>query len=167
MLRDRPVRHYMTSQVVTFSPDDNVREAMRTMLTRDVDAAPVVDAEGKVLGMLSTADLIVQESTLHLPTVISLLGATITFPWEKDRFEEDLEKSLGSRVEEVMAENPITIAPHSSIEAAATSMHEHNVSRLPVVDEGGVLVGILARGDVVRAIVADMDESSGRGDQVT
>ncbi len=84
----------MTSEVVTFSPDDNVREAMRTMLTRDVDAAPVVDAEGKVLGMLSTADLIVQESTLHLPTVISLLGATITFPWEKDRFEEDLETKV-------------------------------------------------------------------------
>lgn len=164
MLRDRPVRHYMTSEVVSFSPDENVRDAMRTMLTRDVDAAPVLDPDGKVVGILSTADLIVQESSLHLPTVISILGATITLPWERERFEEDLEKSLGSHVSEVMAHDPITIAPHASIEAAATSMHENRVSRLPVVDEDGVLVGILARGDVVRAIVADLDESDGRGD---
>jgi CBS domain-containing protein len=147
----------MTTDVVTFAPGDNVRDAMRRMLVRDVDAAPVVDEGRRVVGVVSTADLIVQESTLHLPAVISILGATFTLPWEQDRFEEDLEKALGARVEEVMAHDPVTVAPHASLERAATLMHEHRVSRLPVVDDEGVLVGILARGDIVRAIVADQD----------
>lgn len=161
MLRDRPVRNYMTTEVVSLTPEENVRDAMRTMIRRDVDAAPVVDPDRKVVGIISTADLIVQESTLHLPTVISILGATITLPWERDRFDDDVEKSLGSDVAHVMEEHPVTIAPHASIEHAATLMHEHRVSRLPVVDDEGVLVGILARGDVVRAIVADLDEADG------
>lgn len=161
MLRERPVRQLMTTDVVTFGPQDNVRDAMREMLVRDVDAAPVVDADRRVVGVISTADLIVQESTLHLPAVIAILGATITLPWEQDRFEEDLEKALGARVEEVMAHHPITVAPHASLETAATLMHEHGVSRLPVVDDDGVLVGLLARGDIVRAIVADQDGPAG------
>jgi CBS domain-containing protein len=142
----------MVTDVLTFSPDEKVSEAMPRLVEREVDAGPVVDAQGKVVGMLSASDLIVRESKLHLPTVITLLGATIEWPSEKKKFDEDLEKKLGATVEEVMDDEPVTIGEGDTIETAATSMHEHDVSRLPVVRDGQ-LVGIIARGDILRAIV--------------
>lgn len=164
MLRDQPVHELMSTDVLSFSPEDNVRQAMRALLVRGFDAGPVLDDEGRVLGVLSTGDLIVQESSLHLPAVISILGATIPLPRSQERFEEDLDKALGATVGEVMADEAVTCGPDATVEEATTLMHDRNVSRLPVVDGDGRLVGLLARGDVVRAIVEDLDRPQGSGD---
>jgi CBS domain-containing protein len=94
----------------------------------------------------------VQQSNLHLPTVITILGATIEWPSSKRHFDEDVEKALGSTVGEVMNDDPVTCGPDDTIETAASLMHEHNLSRLPVVSDGA-LVGLIARGDILRAIV--------------
>lgn len=165
MLREVPVREVMSTEVLTFAPGDNVTDAMRALLVRDVDAAPVVDADGSIVGLLSTADLIVEEARVHLPTVITLLGAYIELPSSKKKFDKDVEKALGSTVGEVMGDAAPTIAPDDTVEYAATIMHEEGADRLPVVDADGALVGIVARGDIVRAIVADMDAAaSGAGE---
>ena len=112
------------------------------------------DADGAVVGMLSTADLIVQESRLHFPTVISLLGATLELPSAKRHFDDDLRRVLGSTVREVMQADPITIGVDDTVEEAATLLHDHDVSRLPVVGDGG-LVGIVGRVDILRGILRD------------
>lgn len=153
MPRNTLVSEVMTSDVVTFGPDDNVQEAMQTMVERSVDGAPVVGPDGVVVGMLSTGDLIVQESSLHFPTVISLLGATLELPSSQRRFDEDIQKALGSKVRDVMHGGPYTVPPDENLERAATLMHDHDVSRLPVVDGDGRLVGIVARVDILRAII--------------
>ncbi|MEZ5179334.1 MAG: CBS domain-containing protein [Acidimicrobiales bacterium] len=147
----------MTTDVLTFGPDDNVAEAMQVLVERGIDGAPVVDADGAVVGMLSTADLIVQESRLHFPTVISLLGATLELPSAKRHFDDDLRRVLGSTVREVMQADPITIGVDDTVEEAATLLHDHDVSRLPVVGDAG-LVGIVARVDILRGILRDDDE---------
>ena len=157
MLRELPVREVMTGDVLTFAPGDNVMDAMRTMLVRDVDGAPVVDADGTIVGLLSTADLIVEEARVHLPTVITLLGAYIELPSSKRKFDHDMEKALGSTVGEVMGEPAPTLAPDDTVELAATIMHEEGADRLPVLDASGAIVGIVARGDIVRAIVREQD----------
>ena len=157
MLRELPVREVMSVDVLTFAPGDNVMDAMRTMLVRDVDGAPVVDADGTIVGLLSTADLIVEEARVHLPTVITLLGAYIELPSSKKKFDHDVEKALGSTVGEVMGEPAPTLAPDDTVEHAATIMHEQGADRLPVVDASGALIGIVARGDIVRAIVREQD----------
>src|SRR5690606_5183176 len=137
----------MTTEVVTFRPDDDVRSAMERLVERGIDGAPVVDEAGAVLGVLSTGDLIVRESKLHFPTVISVLGASIEL---KSRdFDEDLEKALGANVGDVMNRPPITCPADATLQDAATLMHDAHVSLLPVVD-GDRLVGIVSRGDVLR-----------------
>ena len=153
MPRENPVSTVMTTEVVTLSPGDNAYEAMEKMVAAGVDGAPVVDTDGSVVGILSTGDLIVQESRLHFPTVVSILGATIELPGEKRHFEEDLRKALGSTVADVMQHDPITIDAADSVEEAATLMHEHDISRLPVISDSG-LVGIVARVDILRAIIS-------------
>lgn len=155
MPRSLPVRDLMTTDVLSFGPDEEVRAAMQALVERDVDAAPVVDEAGVVVGLISTGDLIVAEGKVHVPTVITLLGASFELPGERKRFEEDLRKSLGGQVADLMTREPHTIGPDASLEDAATVMHANDVSRLPVVDGDGRLVGLLSRGDVIRSMIAD------------
>jgi CBS domain-containing protein len=131
-----------------------VQDASDRLVSRRVDGAPVVDADGRVVGMLSTDDLIVQETSLHYPTVISLFGAYLELPSSHRRFEEDLRKAVGAKVGDVMARNPVTCGPDDPLERVATLMHEHSVSRVPVT-EAGRLVGIVARGDILRAVMGE------------
>ena len=160
MLRDRPVSDLMTTDVLWFAPGDEVHGAMRAMIVRDVDGAPVLDADGAIVGMLSTADLIVEEARVHLPTVITLLGAYLELPSSKRRLDADMEKALGSTVGEVMGGPTPSIAPDDTVELAASIMHEQEIDRLNVLDGDGALVGIIARKDIVRAIVDEWDTDS-------
>jgi len=160
MLRELPVSELMTTEVLAFSPADDVRDAMRALLRRDVDGAPVID-DGEVVGMLSTSDLIVEEARLHLPTVITLLGAYLELPSSKKRFDAEMEKALGSTVGEVMTSGARTIGPDATVEEAATIMHSEGVDRIVVVDDSGSLIGIIARGDIVREIVREFDSVDG------
>lgn len=154
MSRQSPVSEVMTTDVLTFSPDENVAHAMEVLVDRGIDGAPVVGADGGVVGMLSTGDLIVQESRLHFPTVISILGATLELPGAKKQFDDDLRRTLGSTVGQVMQADPVTIGADDTVEEAATLLHEHDISRLPVVADTG-LVGIVSRVDILRAILRD------------
>ncbi len=153
MPRTTLVRSVMTTDVVTFSVDETIQDASRRLVEREVDGGPVVDADGSVLGMLTTDDLLVQETRLHYPTVISLFGAYLELPSSHRRFEEDLRRAVGATVGDVMHAEPVTCGPDDNLERAATLLHEEGVSRLPVVEDGR-LVGILARGDVLRAVMA-------------
>jgi CBS domain-containing protein len=150
MDRSSPVRDLMSTAVVSFSAEDNVEAAMRTLIDEGLSSAPVLDADGKVVGVLSDADLIVQESKLHFPTLLSVLGASIEIGHK--RFEEDLQKALGSTVGEVMSDEPVVCAEDDTVEQAATLMHDHDVAQLPVVRDGK-LVGVISRTDVLRAIL--------------
>ncbi|CAA9232844.1 MAG: Inosine-5'-monophosphate dehydrogenase [uncultured Acidimicrobiales bacterium] len=153
MPREMLVREVMTTDVVTFTPEETVEVATRRLLDRDVDGAPVVDAEGRVIGMLGSDDLLVQETQLHYPTVFSLFGAYLELPSSHRRFEAELRRAVAAVVSDVMTRDPVTCGPDDTLERAATLMHEHGVSRLPVL-EGSRLAGIVARGDLLRALIA-------------
>ncbi len=154
MSRETSVSQVMTADVVTFKPTDQVTDAMQRLVDRGISGAPVVDDAGTVVGMLTTSDLIVQESRLHVPTVLSILGATIELPSAKRQFEEDLRKALGSTVGDVMQSDPVCIDVTDTVEEAATLLHSHDISRLPVVSDDG-LVGIVTRADIVKFMIRD------------
>jgi len=113
----------------------------------------VVDDSGEVVGMLSTGDLIVEEARVHFPTVVNFFGVNVTWPFDHKELDDTMSKALGASVGEVMTAEPLTIDIDASVEEAATVMHDQNVSRLPVLDADGRLAGIVARGDIVKAIV--------------
>jgi CBS domain-containing protein len=159
MLRELPVRDVMTTEVLSFHSDENVSEAMTALVDRGVDAGPVLDATGLVVGMLSTGDLVVEEARVHFPTVVNFLGVNVTMPFNHDELDDSVRKALGASVGDVMTTKVVTVSPDASVEDAATLMHDRKVSRLPVVDDQGDLVGILSRGDIVRAIVTGRDDS--------
>ena len=152
MPRETLVRDVMTTKVLTFKPEDKVQEAAETMAERSIGGAPVVDDNGEVVGMLRDDDLIVSDVRLHMPTVISVLGAYLELPSSASRFDKEVRKAVGATVGEVMSENPETCGEDETVEQVATVLHEHNLSRLPVVRDAK-LVGIVSRGDILREIV--------------
>ena len=147
------VRQVMTTDALTFRPSDSVESAARALAERRLGGAPVIDDDGMVLGLLEDDDLIVQDTRLHFPTVISVFGAYLELPSSVERFESDLRKAVGATVADVMDADAPTCRPDDTLESVATVLHERNASRLPVVDDDGRLIGIVSRGDLVRAIV--------------
>jgi CBS domain-containing protein len=153
MPRNTLVRQVMTTDVLTFGPQDTIETAARALLERKLGGAPVVDAGGVVVGLIEDDDLIVQDTRLHMPTVISVFGAYLELPSSLRHFEADLRKAVGATVADVMDGDAPVCRPDDTLETVATSLHERNGSRMAVVDDDGRLVGIVSRGDLVRAIV--------------
>ena len=144
-----PVREVMTRDVVTLRPAQPVAEAADVLAGKQIGAAPVVEADGKLVGLLRDEDLIVSEARLHVPTVISFLGADLVLPSSLHRFEHELKKAAGSSVGDVMITDFAVAKPDDTLDGMAAEMHDRDVTHVPVVD-GGKLVGIVARGDLVR-----------------
>jgi CBS domain-containing protein len=155
------VAAYMTTDVLCVRDDDPVPDAVRQLVDRGVDGAPVVDANGRLVGMLSASDVMVQDAHVHLPTIITLFGMSAELPGQAARYNRDVQRALASTVGELMAREPRTIAADAAMSDAATLMHDADVSRLPVVDDINRVIGIVARGDVLRYLVGTHSGSTG------
>jgi CBS domain-containing protein len=146
------VRDVMTTNVATLRPEQPIAQAADELADHRFGAMPVVDASNKLLGLLRDEDLIVSEARVHVPTFINFLSATIPIPSTMHHLEEDLHKVAGATVGEVMDTDPVTTEPNATLEDVATVMHDKEVTHLPVVDADYKVIGIIARGDLVRDI---------------
>lgn len=144
------VGEIMQTDVITVGPDTTVRELASILADKKISGVPVVDDEYEVVGMVSEADIIVQDAELHFPYYVPLLDSVI-YLQSFNKFEDRLRKMFGSKVKEIMSTEVMTIAPDASVRDAATLMADREINRLPVVAEGK-LVGIVTRHDIVRAI---------------
>jgi CBS domain-containing protein len=152
MPRDLPVSEIMTTDVLTVRPETTVEEALALLSERGVSGAPVVDGDGRLVGLLDDSDLLVSEARLHGPTTIEILGAYLTLPGEKRRFNEEVRHALGRTVGEIMDGKPPWVDAGGIVEDVATIMVDRQVSRVPVVDADRHVVGIVTRGDLVGAM---------------
>ncbi len=145
------VRDYMTPNPYTIRADAAIADAIQLMEEKQVRGLPVVDSNGRLVGLVSEADLIVREAPLEPPLYITFLGSVIYFE-SPESFHQHLKKTLGQQVQDVMTPNPKTISADAPISEAARLMVTHHISRLPVLDDQGQLVGIISRHDLLRAL---------------
>jgi CBS domain-containing protein len=125
----------MTTAVITVGPETALKDAAEILAKSRVSGLPVVDGRGAVTGVLSEGDIVYRESG----------GATPAVPVEP--------KLVATTVGGVMSSPAVTIGPQQPVTAAAGTMVDKGVGRLPVVDDAGRLVGIVTRSDLVRAFV--------------
>ena len=144
------VREIMTTPVITVKPETTVRELADILAKNKISGVPVVDDQDRMLGMVSEADVIVQDADLHFPYYIQFLESVI-YLQSVHKFEERFRKAIGSKVSQIMTQEVISASPDESVREVATLMADRNVNRVPVM-ENGHLVGIVTRGDIVRAI---------------
>jgi len=147
-------RDIMTPDPVTVGRDAQVVEAARIMVEHSIGSLPVVEG-GRLVGLVSEGDLIMQDVKIEFPTYIHLLDGFIMYPPAHARFEGELKKAVAATVDDVMTSDPVTVQAGTSIEDVATILAERGVSRLPVLD-GDVLVGIVSKHDIVRAIAGGL-----------
>ena len=131
------VKDVMTAEVVVVRSDTTFKEMAATLRRYRVSALPVVDDTGKVLGVVSEADLLAKEALADPGPVAELVH------------RKDVRKAEGLTAGDLMTRPPVTAAPDDPVEQAARMMHFMQVKRLPVVNSGGQLVGIISRADVL------------------
>lgn len=139
----------MSSPAVTLTTDIAIADATDRLAEHGFGAMPVVDADGALIGMLRDSDLLISETTLHAPTIISFFSAELVWPPSVHKYEEEVRKLTGATVGDVMTTEFPTIASSATVEDLATLMHDEQVTHVPVVDDGA-LVGMVARSDLVR-----------------
>lgn len=144
-------RDIMTAEPVTVGPDMTVTEAARLMSDRRIGALPVVE-KGRMVGLVTEGDLIMQDVKVHFPTYLSLLGGYVFAPGASDRFETSLRKAVAATVSDVMTREPISVTPDALVTDVATLLVERDIARVPVMD-GDTVIGIISKSDIVRSLV--------------
>jgi CBS domain-containing protein len=133
------VADVMTTRVVAVHKDADFKQIVTALRGFRVSACPVIDEIGRVIGVVSEADLLYKEADPELPAGLVRLN------W---RLKEH-SKASAVTAEELMTSPAIAIEPDAAVAEAARAMQRKQVKRLPVVDEDGRLVGIVARSDVL------------------
>jgi CBS domain-containing protein len=140
----------MQTNVVTVRSDASVQELAELLARKKISGVPVVDDENRVVGVVSEGDLVALDADIHFPHYIQFLDSVI-FLESMKKFDERLRKAAAAEVGQIMTTDVETVQKNTSIEEAATLMTDKGINRLPVVD-GDVLVGIVTRADLVKAM---------------
>ncbi|KQX46247.1 MULTISPECIES: CBS domain-containing protein [unclassified Streptomyces] len=137
------VADVMTKKVVAVQPGAEFKEIVAAMERWKVTAVPVVEGEGRVVGVVSEADLLLKEELHdHRPGLV-----------EQMRRLDATAKAGSHRAEDLMTSPAVTVAPGASLPRAARLMAARRVKRLPVVDASGVIQGIVSRSDLLKVFL--------------
>ncbi len=149
-------RDIMTREVITISPEASVEDLAKLLEESRIGGMPVMDAGGRIVGVVTQSDLVQRSRDLELPPALNILDLHL-FLTTPSRFKKRLEKLLGDKVQDVMTADPITIAADISVKEIAGIMASKKVHTLPVL-EGGRLVGIVGKLDLIRGLALPSEE---------
>lgn len=135
----------MTSDVVTVDKHASFKEIAALITGRRVSALPVLDADGRVVGIVSEADLTLKEEFPEGPA-----GGRL---FQGRRQREDRVKAAGDIAAELMTAPAVTVGPDATVAEAARLLHHHGIKRMPVVDPAGPLLGIVSRVDLLKVFL--------------
>jgi len=138
----KTVKDVMSVLPVCVSTTASFREIAARLRECRVSALPVLDADGKVIGIVSEADLLVKEAVLGEPNVVWGFLAGLVHHAARA-------KAAGVTASDLMTSPAVTIGPDDTVEHAAQLMYDRKVKRLPVVDQCGRPIGIISRSDVL------------------
>lgn len=140
------VKEIMTKEVVSIKPDDNAKDALDILFKMQISGLPVIDTQGRLVGMFTEKDILKQ----ILPSYLEKVGR---FVYEenpksiKNKFQ-DLANLSASQV---MRKDVITIEEDASLCEVARLMLTQKIRRIPVLDKEKRIAGIVAREDIVKA----------------
>ena len=143
----------MTKEVITIHPETEVGQAAKLLLEHHVNGLPVVDKEGRLVGIICQSDLIAQQKRIPLPSFFIMLDSYIPLTSPKN-IEKELQKMSAITVAEAMTSNPVTVNPGTDLEDIATLMVKNNIHTLPVLDKGK-LIGVIGKEDILRTLMSD------------
>ena len=146
-------RDVMVSPVITVKPSSSVKEVATTLLERRISAVPVVDDQGKLVGIISEGDLMHRsEAGTERQRSWWLLG------WTGDEtLAAEYVKAHARKVADVMTRNVITATPKTPLHEIAALLERNSIKRVPIVKDGQ-LVGIVSRANLIQAVASTRKE---------
>lgn len=145
------VKDVMKTDIISVSPEAEITHATKLLLENHINGVPVIDKNGKLVGIICQSDVIAQQKKLPIPSFFSFLDGFISLSSMKN-LEKEVKKISAITVSQAMTPNPVTVRPDTLIEVVAALMVDNNFHTLPVV-EGGKLVGIVGKEDILRTLV--------------
>ncbi|HZE20880.1 MAG TPA: CBS domain-containing protein [Desulfobaccales bacterium] len=149
-------RDIMTTEVLTVSPETSISDLSEILENRKIGGLPVVDINGRLKGVITQNDLVERARELELPPAINLMDFHFYLQIPSHMIHK-VEKMLGTTVGDCMTANPVTVAPDTPISKVAALMEKQNVHTIPVL-EGGKIVGVIGKMDLVRAVAREAGE---------
>ena len=144
-------RDIMTKEILTVTPKTSVSELAELFTTHNINGVPVIDDEGKLLGVVTENDLIYQKKKVHIPTVINILDSVIYLE-SPEKMKQEMQKITGVTVQDIYTSNVVTIGQETPIDEIATIMAEKNIHTLPVLDNDN-LIGVIGKGDIIKTLI--------------
>src|SRR5262249_5978470 len=141
----------MVRDVVTVKPETDVASAIKLLIEHDISALPVVDDGGKVVGVISEADLVRRTG----------IGTEKQRPWWLEALTPgsmlaaEFAKAHGLRVSEIMSPHVVSASEETSLEEIATLLEKHRIKRVPIIEDGK-LVGIVSRSNLIQALASSL-----------
>jgi CBS domain-containing protein len=141
------VKDVMTSPVISIEPETPVLEAVRIMLQRRISGLPVIDKDGRLVGMVTEGDFLRRAETgteRRRPRWLEFLVGP-------GQLANEYTRSHGCKVSEIMTCDPVTVLEGTPLEEVVKVMEKRQIKRLPVV-RGKEVVGIVSRANLVHAL---------------
>ncbi len=143
----------MTKEVISVTPETEIAQAAKLLLTNRINGVPVINDAGELVGILCQSDLIIQQKNIPIPSLFTLLDGFIPLKSSK-KIDKEVEKIAATKAADAMSANPVTVNSDTGIEDVAALMVEKSYHTLPVVD-AGKLVGIVGKEDVLRTLISE------------
>ncbi len=141
----------MNTSVVSIGPRATLGEVVEILADNKISGLPVVDPEGKLVGVITETDIVDFATKLHVVPLIGTSGWISPYVdvTEMTKFKKGFTLLAKTKVEKVMSKRPVTVAEDVQIHEVALLMKKKDVNRILVVDKEGKVVGIIARADLV------------------
>jgi CBS domain-containing protein len=142
----------MTRDVITVAPETGVTEIAMLLLEKRFNGVPVVNPNGDLVGVICQSDLIAEQKKLPMPSVFTILDAFIPI-YPPGKMAREVQKIAAMKASEAMTSNPVTVGPEAGLDEIASIMVNKSIHTIPVL-EGGKLVGIIGKEDILRTLVS-------------
>ena len=142
----------MNREVVTVLADDPVDKVGDVLLSSGHHSLPVVNSEDHLVGMIGERDLIDAHRKVHLPTMLTILDGLIPLGGMHE-YDEDLRKVTAVTASQLASSHVVTVAPDEDTDAVAEKLLRKDVHAVPVVDNSGLLLGIISRSDILQHLL--------------
>jgi len=147
----KTVKDIMTTPVITATPETDIKSLAKLLTKNQISGVPVVDQEGKLLGIVTESDLLLTEKPLHIPTFFVILD-TLVYLENPFKLEKELQELTASTVADIYTPDCLTATAEMPVGKVANLMVTEKKYLLPVIDQNKKVIGIISRTDMMSLI---------------
>jgi CBS domain-containing protein len=151
-MTDLLAQDIMTKKVITINQDASIEVLSELLLDNKISGVPVVDNDGKIVGIATEGDIIVKDANLHFPRYFKLLDSIIYLE-SLTEFKNSLKKHFATKVSEIMTSEVVSCTAQTPVDDIANMMVENKINRIPVLSAEKKPEGIITRADIVRSMI--------------